>query len=121
MYALPHHLRINAANLVLEQGIGQLFPWNVFINAQSYYSRRFCGSMFQKSFEDFFAFAYNLAAIIGLLITLRLVPAQYGALPFQVIVSEMGHHVKVLFVYIASDGSISFMFRYVRVLNNYTS
>lgn len=113
MYALPHHFRTNAANLVMEQGIGQLFPWNVFINAQSYYSRRFCGSMFEASFEDFFAFAYNLAAIMGLLITLRLVPAQYEALPFLVPVSGVGHQDKVLFVCIASNGSNSYMFRYV--------
>lgn len=83
MCALPHHFRINAANFVLEQGIGQLFPWNIFINAQGYFSRRFCGSMFETSFEDLFAFAYNVAAIVGLLITLRLVPAQYGALSFR--------------------------------------
>ena len=39
--------------------------------------------MFETSFEDLFAFAYNVAAIVGLLITLRLVPAQYGALSFR--------------------------------------
>lgn len=58
---------------MLSQGIGQLFPWNVFINAQDYFSRRFCGSRFEASFEDFFAFTYNFAAIVGLLVSLRLV------------------------------------------------
>lgn len=83
MRSFPVHVRINAGNVLLAQGIGQLFPWNVFINAEDYFSRRFCGSRFEASFEDVFAFAYNLAAIMGLLVTLRLVPTRFGLSGFD--------------------------------------
>ncbi|CAM9516922.1 unnamed protein product [Ectocarpus fasciculatus] len=53
------------------QGIGQLFPWNVFINAEDYFRRRLCGSSFENNFENFFSVGYNLAAILGLLLALR--------------------------------------------------
>ncbi|CAN0413543.1 unnamed protein product [Pylaiella littoralis] len=53
------------------QGIGQLFPWNVFINAEDYFRRRLCGSSFENNFENFFSVGYNLAAIVGLLLALR--------------------------------------------------
>ncbi|CAM9388042.1 unnamed protein product [Ectocarpus sp. 12 AP-2014] len=53
------------------QGVGQLFPWNVFINAEDYFRRRLCGSSFENNFENFFSVGYNLAAILGLLLALR--------------------------------------------------
>lgn len=116
MCALPHNFRFNAANVVLEQGVGQLFPWNIFINAQNYHSRRFCGSVFEASFEDCFAFAYNLAAIVGLLITLRLVPARYGSLPFRVYYIKHSPIMKIHNPFIsrvADEVFIVNMFRYV--------
>lgn len=55
----------------IAQGIGQLFPWNVFINAEDYFRRRLCGSSFEHNFENCFSVGYNLAAIVGLLLALR--------------------------------------------------
>eukprot|EP00752_Nemacystus_decipiens_P005352 g4853.t1 len=53
------------------QGIGQLFPWNVFINAEDYFRRRLCGSAFENNFENFISAGYNIAAIAGLVLALR--------------------------------------------------
>lgn len=53
------------------QGVGQLFPWNVFINAEDYFRRRLCGSAFENNFENCISAGYNLAAITGLLLALR--------------------------------------------------
>ncbi|CAM9482790.1 unnamed protein product [Scytosiphon promiscuus] len=62
----------NAAYVIFFlQGIGQLFPWNVFINAEDYYRRRLCGSFFENNFENWFSVGYNLSAIVGLLLALR--------------------------------------------------
>lgn len=55
----------------IAQGIGQLFPWNVFINAEEYFSRRFCGSPFEKNFENCFTLGYNFSCILAFLLTLR--------------------------------------------------
>lgn len=56
---------------IIAQGIGQLFPWNVFINAEDYFRRRLCGSSFENNFENWFSVGYNLSAIVGLLLALR--------------------------------------------------
>lgn len=53
------------------QGIGQLFPWNVFINAEDYFRRRLCGSAFENNFENCISAGYNVAAIAGLVLALR--------------------------------------------------
>ncbi|CAN0113263.1 unnamed protein product [Ascophyllum nodosum] len=53
------------------QGVGQLFPWNVIINAEDHFRRRFCGTVFERSFENSFAFGYNITAIVGIAIALR--------------------------------------------------
>lgn len=54
-----------------KQGIGQLFPFNAFINAEDYFRRRFCGSSFETSFENCFLLGYNIVAILALLLALR--------------------------------------------------
>lgn len=54
-----------------EQGIGQLFPFNAFINAEDYFRRRFCGSSFEAIFEDSILFGYNIVALLGLMLALR--------------------------------------------------
>eukprot|EP00903_Cladosiphon_okamuranus_P010937 g10329.t1 len=53
------------------QGIGQLFPWNVFINAEDYFRRRLCGSAFENNFENCISAGYNIAAVAGLVLALR--------------------------------------------------
>ncbi|CAM9101096.1 unnamed protein product, partial [Choristocarpus tenellus] len=53
------------------QGVGQLFPWNVFINAEDYFRRRLCGTPYEKNFENFFSIGYNVMAVLGLGFVLR--------------------------------------------------
>jgi len=53
------------------QGIGQLFPWNAFITATSYYKSRFCGSSHSIDFENYFSVTYMLANLIMLALMLR--------------------------------------------------
>ncbi|CAM9546220.1 unnamed protein product [Discosporangium mesarthrocarpum] len=53
------------------QGIGQLLPWNVFINAADYFSRRLCGTPFERNFENCFSMGYNLTGVFGLCLALR--------------------------------------------------
>lgn len=51
--------------------VGNLFPWNAFITASSYFAVRFCGSMFGDNFENYFSFAYTLSQTIGLAISVK--------------------------------------------------
>ena len=67
LYALAH-------NPPYLKGVGQLFPWNVIINAEDYFGRRFCGTVFERNFENSFSFGYNTAVMVGVLIALRFVP-----------------------------------------------
>jgi solute carrier family 29 (equilibrative nucleoside transporter), member 1/2/3 len=46
--------------------VGNLFPWNAFITASSYYGQRFCGTSFENNFENFFSITYTLSQTIGL-------------------------------------------------------
>lgn len=50
------------------EGVGNLFPWNAFITASSYYAQRFCGTSFEDSFENYFSITYTLSQTIGLAI-----------------------------------------------------
>lgn len=61
-----------------KQGIGQLFPYNAFINAEDYFRRRFCGSSFETSFENFFLLGYNAVSILALALALRSVRNSYA-------------------------------------------
>jgi equilibrative nucleoside transporter 1/2/3 len=49
-------------------GVGQMLPWNVFINATSYFATRFEGSMFSSNFENFFSIAFNICSVLGVLL-----------------------------------------------------
>ena len=48
------------------QGLGNLFPWNAFITAAHYFAVRFCGTMFEENFENFFSVAFMISQTIGL-------------------------------------------------------
>ena len=52
--------------ILLLEGLGNLFPWNVFITASTYYASRFCGTSFESNFENFFSVSYTVAQTIGL-------------------------------------------------------
>ena len=52
------------------QGIGMLFPWNVFITAAAYYRLRFKGLPQESSFEVVFGFVYTVSNLLALLLIL---------------------------------------------------
>lgn len=52
-------------------GVGNLLPWNAFITAQSYYSSRFCNTVFNNSFENFFSIFFTFSQPVGLFVTIR--------------------------------------------------
>lgn len=57
----------NLAYLIMfYEGVGNLFPWNAFITASSYYAQRFCGTTFETTFENYFSITYTLSQTIGL-------------------------------------------------------
>ncbi len=58
------------------QGLGMLFPWNVFITAASYFALRFRGTPHEESFEQVFSFCYTIANLLCFVGVLR-----YGAHP----------------------------------------
>ncbi len=64
--ALPIDYHSLAYIIMFYEGVGNLFPWNAFITASSYYSQRFCGTQFEGNFENFFSFSYTLSQTIGL-------------------------------------------------------
>ena len=66
LYALAHNPYL--------KGVGQLFPWNLIINAEDYFGGRFCGTVFESSFENSFSLGYNTAFMVGVLTALRFVP-----------------------------------------------
>lgn len=67
--------RYRAAYFILFlQGMGMLFPWNVFINGESYFHRRFCGTSFADNFLSFFGVTFMMCNVIGLGISVK-----YGA------------------------------------------
>lgn len=57
--------------IFLYQGVGNLFPWNAFINAGSYFGERFCGTSFQNNFENYFSLMYSTSQVIGLAISVK--------------------------------------------------
>ncbi len=52
-------------------GVGNLFPWNAFITASTYYAMRFCGTFVENSFENYFSTAYTLSQAVGLALSIK--------------------------------------------------
>lgn len=53
------------------QGVGMLFPWNIFINAEDYFISRFCGTAYEELFEDSIALCYGASCVSGIILALR--------------------------------------------------
>ena len=50
------------------QGVGMLFPWNVFITASEYFHARLKGTVFVNNFENIFSFCYSFANLFFMVI-----------------------------------------------------
>ena len=53
------------------QGLGNLFPFNTFITASNYFTMRFCGTFYERNFENYFSIMTMISQVLGLLISLR--------------------------------------------------
>ena len=62
--------------------MGNLFPWNTFITAATYYAFRFCGTNYEDHFENFFSVAFMLFNIFGLVVAV--VYKDFFSLKFRV-------------------------------------
>lgn len=56
--------------IMLIEGVGNLFPWNVFITAAAYFATRFCGTAFEETFENYFSISYTLSQTVGLALSI---------------------------------------------------
>ena len=52
------------------EGVGNLFPWNAFITASSYFAERFCGTYFEGEFENYFSITFTVSQTIGLALSI---------------------------------------------------
>lgn len=59
-----------AYSIFLYLGMGTMYPWNVFINAGNYWEARFCGTIFQATFENYFSITSTISQIIGLILSI---------------------------------------------------
>jgi equilibrative nucleoside transporter 1/2/3 len=57
--------------IFLYQGVGNLFPWNAFINAGAYFGARFCPTPFVDSFENYFSFGFTASQTLGLMLSIK--------------------------------------------------
>ena len=53
------------------EGLGNLFPWNAFITAAGYFGTRFCGTMFEENFENFFSLSFMFSQTVGLALAVK--------------------------------------------------
>jgi equilibrative nucleoside transporter 1/2/3 len=67
-------------------GVGMLFPWNVFINANEYFRARLRGSPFVDNYANFFSIGYMISNVLWLAIALR---AQSHARPMKRIINSL--------------------------------
>lgn len=56
--------------IMVMQGVGMLFPWNVFITAEQYFHVRLCGSPYEASFENYFTFSFTAFNVLTLIYTI---------------------------------------------------
>ena len=70
MSEIPADFGFLAYMIMFYEGVGNLFPWNAFITASTYFSARFCGTDFEENFENYFSIAFTLSQTIGLAISI---------------------------------------------------
>ena len=59
------------------QGVGMLFPWNVYITANTYFGLRFHGTVFESNFENIFSFTYTFFNFFFLWLAVRYGKSDY--------------------------------------------
>eukprot|EP00128_Syssomonas_multiformis_P005086 Colp12_sorted_trinity150504_noHs@405 len=57
--------------LTMLLGMGMLFPWNAFITVNQYFDKRFKGSSFDGTIENYFSVTFQIFNIVCLLVSLR--------------------------------------------------
>jgi hypothetical protein len=67
---IPTDYGFLAYMIMFFEGVGNLFPWNAFITASTYYSARFCGTNFEENFENYFSITFTSSQTIGLAISI---------------------------------------------------
>ena len=73
----PYHLTYWAFVL---QGVGMLFPWNVFITAAAYYRLKFKGLPQEDTFEVVFGFVYTISNLLALVLIMAYGGSSFSAL-----------------------------------------
>lgn len=66
----PEDVNGLAYGIMFFLGVGNLFPWNAFITASSYYANRFCGTSFESNFENYFSFMFTFSQTFGLALSI---------------------------------------------------
>lgn len=59
------------------QGVGMLFPWNVYITASEYFHTRFKGTPFVNNFENIFSFCYSFTNLFFMVILVNYAHLEY--------------------------------------------
>lgn len=72
-------------------GLGQLLPWNAFITASGYFAQRFCNSIYENNFENWFSLAFTLSQTIGL--GLAVIYQNYFTLQFKITVPLIAYSI----------------------------
>jgi hypothetical protein len=67
-YSLPKDHYYLVYIVFFLQGVGMLFPWNVFITASEYFHTRFKGTSFSNNFENIFSFCYSGANLFFMIL-----------------------------------------------------
>lgn len=52
-------------------GVGNLFPWNIFITANKYYAMRFCGTYYEDNFVVYFSNTFTILQITGIIFAVK--------------------------------------------------
>ena len=70
-YSLPKDHYYLVYIIFFLQGVGMLFPWNVFITASEYFRTRFQGTSFANNFENVFSFCYSGANLFFMIFLVK--------------------------------------------------